>query len=158
MRRGNCVVAALLRGRAVLLATLLGGSVLAPGASGAALDRFTWQQRLLLVFSPGETHADFRRQQAILERVGPGLAERDLVVLRISPGQAVTIDGSPDAKLETGALYRDFDIDPAAFAVILIGKDGTRKLTRAAAVEAGEVFDLIDSMPMRQWEMQQRSS
>jgi len=40
--------------------------------------------------------------------------------------------------------------------IILIGKDGGVKLRKTYIVEANEVFDLIDLMPMRRSEMKNR--
>jgi hypothetical protein len=42
------------------------------------------------------------------------------------------------------------------FTVVLIGKDGGEKLRRSDEVDLGEIFSLIDSMPMRQRERSQR--
>jgi len=57
---------------------------------------------------------------------------------------------------EVAAARDDLDIRPEAFALRLIGKDGTVKLSRAQAVPMAEIYTLIDGMPMRQREMQDR--
>jgi hypothetical protein len=51
------------------------------------------------------------------------------------------------------ALRQRFGISPGAFTVVLVGKDGGVKLKRADRVALGDIFGLIDSMPMRQHEM-----
>ena len=51
------------------------------------------------------------------------------------------------------ALRTRFRVRPESFAVVLVGKDGTAKDRWAEPVPMGEVFRLIDGMPMRQREM-----
>jgi hypothetical protein len=48
-------------------------------------------------------------------------------------------------------------VPSSAFSLILVGKDGGIKLKRSDQVDLREVFELIDSMPMRQNEMRQKS-
>ena len=52
---------------------------------------------------------------------------------------------------------RKFAISEGAFSLILVGKDGGIKLKSGDQVDLTEVFELIDSMPMRQGEMQKKS-
>jgi len=40
--------------------------------------------------------------------------------------------------------------------VVLVGKDGGEKLRRGAAVDIDEIFSVIDAMPMRQREMEEK--
>jgi hypothetical protein len=52
--------------------------------------------------------------------------------------------------LDAEALHRDLDGPEAGeFAAILLGKDGTVKLRVSEPIAAGELFAIIDSMPMR---------
>ncbi len=122
------------------------------------LERYTWRNRVLLIFTPDHHHSEFVAQNEILAKFAPGLVDRDLVVLRMVPGYEVTMDGNPAAGISSDGLYRSFSIEPGTFRVLLIGKDGALKLTRSAAVAANTLFDLIDSMPMRQLEMQTKDS
>jgi hypothetical protein len=41
--------------------------------------------------------------------------------------------------------------------VILIGKDGGEKLSREEGTTLGEIFGLIDTMPMRRREMRRKT-
>ncbi len=105
------------------------------------LERYRWKQRVMLVFTPAETAKAFSDQKAIIRQNETGFRERELVVLDLLPGRK-----------NTDALRRQFDVKPQEFTVILIGKDGGEKLRRPAPVAAKELFDRIDSMPMRQRE------
>ncbi len=138
---------------AILMLNLFSQS---PVAGNDLLERYTWQSRVLLVFTPNRDHPGFIAQQKILDASAAELKDRDLVVLQLLPGHSVTIDGKPSSAISADSIYRDFSIDPASFKVLLIGKDGTLKLTRTSTVNSKELFDLIDSMPMRQLEMKTR--
>ena len=118
------------------------------------LESHTWENRLLLVFSPHRNYPELVAQNKILAQNRAGLADRDLLVLQMSPGEVIRIDNNPLTQSNSDRIYRDFSIDRDAFALLLIGKDGTVKLTRSRAVTMEVVFDLIDAMPMRQLEMQ----
>jgi len=50
-------------------------------------------------------------------------------------------------------FYESFDVAKGNFAVILIGKDGTKKLRQSSPLETDTLFSVIDAMPMRQREM-----
>ena len=127
-------------------------------ATDELLEGYTWQNRLLLVFAPDADDPRLQAQNEILTTVESDLLERDLAILRLLPDSPVTIDKLPLEGSEAAAIYRDFAIDRRAFAVLLIGKDGGVKLNSDTAVSANTIFDLIDSMPMRQWEMQNQAS
>jgi hypothetical protein len=129
-------------------------------SSGYALDAarlmsgLTWEKRVLLVFAPHEQDAGLRRQNAMLEAIGDGLIERDMIVIRAFADDRVSVDGEFHAQ-PASSFYRRFEVDPGEFRVILVGKDGGIKLDRNLAVSGDELFALIDSMPMRRYEMQQ---
>lgn len=107
------------------------------------LEEARWNLRPVLVFSPSGEYPDFLRQEELLAIDADGLAERDVRVVRVL--------GDSDAALR--ARYR---APMEAFTVILIGKDGGEKLRSGEPVTTGELFALIDTMPMRQQEMRRR--
>jgi len=129
-------------------------------SSGYAMDaarlmpELTWEKRVLLVFAPDEQYAGLRRQNAMLEAIGDGLVERDMTVIRAFADGRVSVDGQFDAQ-SASSFYRRFEVGRDEFRVILVGKDGGVKLDRNLAVSGDELFALIDSMPMRRYEMQQ---
>ncbi len=122
-------------------------------AAADPLQVYTWENRLLLIFTPAQDDPGYLRQQRDLDQVRAGLIERDLIVFHLRPGTEAMI-GNEKAGFMSAQIYRDYAIDPARFAVVLVGKDGSPKLIRDTAVSSETLFDLIDSMPMRQWEMQ----
>jgi len=142
----------------ILGALLISSTMTAASADSALLDRYTWSNRLLLIFTPDQNHPEYIAQNRGLASVEAGLIDRDLVVFRMMPGEAVTIDNNLANASNSAAIYRDFAIETSEFRVLLIGKDGTLKLTRSTAVGTNDLFELIDSMPMRQLEMQTQGS
>lgn len=90
--------------------------------------------RPVVVFGSGALAERQRR-----ELRGPGLAERDVAVLRGTP-----------------ALARRLRVSPSGFLLVLVGKDGGVKLTSRSVVSRERLFALIDAMPMRRDEMRRR--
>lgn len=118
------------------------------------MSALTWQKRVLLVFAPDADHVTFQRQQSILAAIDAGLGERDMTVIQAFADGHVLIGEQGHAQSATG-FYHRFAVDSNEFRVILVGKDGTVKLDRDSAVTGDDLFTLIDSMPMRRFEMLQ---
>lgn len=118
-----------------------------------SLEDYKWQNRVLLVFSPNTYQPDYRQQISDLRSAKDGIKERDLKVFYILKQSSPAVKGQviPDEYHEE--MYQDFDVSPADFKSILIGKDGTVKLQSGEAVSSENLFELIDSMPMRKLEM-----
>jgi len=115
----------------ILLLTVMGTLHAAP------LDAYRWQSRVLVVFFSDCTLRDgFERAWAATAK---GTKKRDLVILRAD-----------------GELRSSLKIGDGSNVAILIGKDGTEKKRWDNPPTPDEVFQLIDSMPMRQQEMQAR--
>ena len=114
----------------------------------------TWEKRVLLVFAPADDHVERRRQRVLLDAVETGLAERDMTVIEAFADDRLAIDGQQQAAGGVG-FYNRFGIRGDEFRVILVGKDGSVKLERDHPVASSDLFALIDSMPMRRYEMLQ---
>lgn len=117
------------------------------------MEEYLWQNRVLLVFTPAVDDADYTAQKKMFRNTGAEFDERDLVTWEFIYGERVMVDGATKPHLATQRFYTAYDMDPASFGVILLGKDGTEKLREGVPVAAAELFGLIDSMPMRQNEM-----
>ena len=109
------------------------------------LEALRWQSRVILIFAaePGDKH--LQQQAKALQSRQTDLDERDLKVFAlIGPSQA------------NEAMRKQFGVTGKNFGVVLIGKDGTRKLRKLEPVHPEEIFRLIDTMPMRHEEMRQQ--
>jgi hypothetical protein len=143
------------------------GSLLVLGAASAALgkggdmntadlSRYRWRYRLLLIFSPSAQTPAFQQLANQLNQQREGVADRDLLVFSlISNGQS-RMGEDVLSRQEAENIRRRFQVTPDEFRVVLLGKDGTVKLSETE-VRLSDVFALIDSMPMRQQEMREKA-
>lgn len=109
------------------------------------LDGLRWSNRVFLLFAPDPHNPQLAQQKEMLDREKAGMEERDLKVFEIT-GHAPSDEQLRDR----------FHVKADSFAVVLIGKDGSKKLKHSEPTEPKDIFKLIDSMPMRKNEMRQR--
>ncbi len=115
-----------------------------------SLSELKWKNRVIIVFgSSAEPTLD--RQIALLARQKEELEDRDLVVIRVSGGEALPVHGNASG-LNAAAIRKDANVSGERFQIVLVGKDGGIKLRSDRIVESVEIFDLIDTMPMRRAE------
>ena len=120
----------------------------------SVMQAFAWKQRVLLLFTADSKNSRYLEQNNILANVPDALAERDMVIVRALANSPLVIDNVPQP-IASQAFYEYYNVEPDQFRVILIGKDSTIKLKQDRPVSAGTLFELIDAMPMRQYEMLQ---
>ena len=125
-------------------------------APAQPLKSVQWQNRPLLIFAPSQSDAMLAKQRAIVRRARSGFLERDMIVVEIVGGSIQTTVGrSPSTT--ASAIRRHYGVGNGSFRVMLVGKDGGRKLSSRHVVSSGQLFGLIDSMPMRRDEMRRRN-
>lgn len=117
------------------------------------LARFKWQNRFLLVFAPSAGYAPGLAQIKELQPATAGFVERDLLLIRVYGNK---VAGPTNKDLLAADLRQAFGIAPGAFTIILIGKDGGEKYRNTQVTKSATIFRIIDAMPMRQQEMQQK--
>ncbi|NIO06248.1 MAG: DUF4174 domain-containing protein [Proteobacteria bacterium] len=121
------------------------------------LATYNWKNRLLLVFAPREEDETYQNFMEKLQGQEDEITDRDLIIFSIfESGESRLRDSSIDQH-SAASLRNRFSIQPGQFIVVLVGKGGGEKLRRKSEVELKEIFSLIDSMPMRQREMRERS-
>ena len=118
--------------------------------SGFVLNRYRWQNRILMVLTDDETIAS--RQKDILDQDIDGVLDRDLVVFGLSgEGTPYLEDTDVDLnRVRDGLSLEDDD------KIVLLGKDGAVKGKWGTPVTTDELFTLIDAMPMRKEEMRRK--
>lgn len=110
------------------------------------LDEKRNNRRVLLLYGADKAQPAFRQQQQILQAEKAGLDERDLDIIVLTAAELPETDRQFLAK-------NAFQLTPSdVFKGWLIGKDGGVKHTFKKPIKAGELFRIIDSMPMRQAE------
>ncbi|MBX5056886.1 DUF4174 domain-containing protein [Rhizobium lentis] len=113
-----------------------------------SLAAFQWKNRVFVVFADKDNSRAARQENQLLAD-RQALAERDLVVLKISGAGVRPLFGAADG-LDGEAIRRDLEaLEIGEFAAFLVGKDGTVKLKVTEPITNGELFAIIDSMPQR---------
>lgn len=136
--------------RTLALTALFAASPLyaADGDSPLAQDR--GKARPLLIYSKsGSDQALVNESTAVQD---PGLKQRDVVVYKVV-GLAGERNGKPLETQATMALIRELNLGAGTKAkVVLVGKDGEKKLESTDPLPLDKVFSTIDQMPMAEKE------
>ena len=106
---------------------------------GIELSRYLWKNRVILTFADDEDHPDLIKLKAEMKENECEILNRDLLHFHFNN------DG------KTGNLTTKSD---RSFRILLLGKDGGIKYESKRSVSLIQLFELIDSMPMRQDEIQ----
>ena len=85
-----------------------------------------------------------------------GLQDRDILVFEILEKGESRLGNFPLKKDSADLLRKQFGIRPGQFCTILIGKDGEEKRRWESKVGLDVIFSVVDAMPMRQREMNER--
>jgi len=120
------------------------------------LTQFQWKNRLLFIFAKDVNNPLFKELQSQIAAQKADLEDRDLIVFEVPAQGPARMNTNPLDRKEANSIRNHFAVPSDTFSLILIGKDGGIKLKRSDQVDLSEVFGLIDSMPMRQREMQQK--
>lgn len=129
----------------------LGAAMAAPGVLSSVLGK----KRIVLLFSPSKSDSQLDRQIARLSERRYALEERDMIVL-MTAGNRETIAAIGYASLRSGTaieLSRHYQPEPRGMTIVLVGKDGEEKGRWQGIVDPQALFDLVDTMPVRQQEM-----
>jgi len=119
-----------------------------------SLDDYQWKNRILLLVDESAYTNALTSQLATLNADKKGLAERDLLVFRVTPDAVFTSDATM-TQLNPKALYADYDLKADFKGVVLLGKDGGVKMREPYEVKTQRIFALIDGMPMRRREIRE---
>ncbi|MFS4416272.1 DUF4174 domain-containing protein [Maribacter sp. 2307ULW6-5] len=121
-------------------------------ANAQDLGKHLWKERILLLISNGLEDAALRAQWRALQKEQKELRKRDLVVYVLTDEGSffLGVDGESEEPEPLDGVGR-----PERYkdGVVLIGKDGTKKMERPFPVRPKDIFNLIDAMPMRRAEM-----
>ena len=121
------------------------------------LTQFQRKNRLLLIFAQDGNHPLFQDLQSQILAQKAEVDDRDLIVFEVPAQGPARMNTNTLDRKEADSIRNHFAIPSDEYSLILVGKDGGIKLKRKDQVDLKEVFELIDSMPMRQNEMRQKS-
>ncbi len=123
------------------------------GIEPFSLGNYQWENRLLVVSSPAPDEPNFAGQLQQVAATGREFGERDLVLISLATdGTSLAGERKLDPT-QVEEIRAALGIDAEAFAVLLVGKDGTVKLSKNTIVPMDDIYALIDKMPMRQREI-----
>ena len=106
---------------------------------GIELNQYLWKNRIILTFADDQDHPDLIRLKVEMKENECEILNRDLLHFHFSNDHYF-------GKLTT--------TNDQFLRILLIGKDGGIKYESSRSVSILLLFELIDSMPMRQDEMQ----
>lgn len=112
------------------------------------LQAMQWKKRVLILYAPTLKYPQYVKQLKMLRTVKDELRERDVVQMELT-------NDNTDAPSQA-FLQQELDVQPMAFQLILVGKDGGVKYRTTKATKPQEIFSTIDAMPMRQSEMREK--
>lgn len=125
--------------------------------AGIDLSQYYWKNRPLLLFAHSPEAPAYRAVVEDLNARSDQIADRDMVIIEVFETGLVRVDAKPVPGESADDLRRRFSVTEGMLTAILVGKDGGRKLRQTGRLDLEEIFDLIDSMPMRQREMRNKS-
>ena len=106
---------------------------------GIELNQYLWKNRIILTFADDEYHPGLIKLKAEMKENECEILNRDLLHFHFS---------------NEGKTGNHTTTNDQSFRILLIGKDGGIKYESNQYVSLIQLFELIDSMPMRQDEMQ----
>lgn len=115
------------------------------------LDIYQWKNRIIIL---KETNLDSDWLKAQVKRLQSEIGElneRQLVVFILSDGKVYDIEQN-EIDLDAEIIEDQYGLNDFQ-GLALIGKDGGVKLKEGFIVNPKTIFELIDSMPMRQAEI-----
>jgi len=140
----------------IIIITII-GSLISMNLVGQNLDRHNWENRILIVKTEDEQSKKFQEQLFEFRDSSKEFKERKLVLYRIVKEKYELTDYGNIGNQESGELNQNLIEGllntEEKFEIILIGLDGRVKLQQTDILTKEELFQIIDSMPMRKVEL-----
>ena len=141
--------------RLLTLATLLAiAGPLFAADDGSPLDMDKGRARPLIVIAPSTVDPTWVSLKKTLDEPAnrKGFTDRNLVLYTVL-NQMGQRDGKDLGPQDTMALIRSLKLGAGARTrVILVGKDGEKKLERSDAIKLDEIFNTVDQLPVAEKE------
>ena len=121
-----------------------------------AIGQYRWNSRVLVVSAPAPDDTELMQMQAEVTSEAEDFQDRDMVLVTLLDTGLSSAGDRQLTAAEVAATRAALEIPGGAFALRLIGKDGSIKLSSESTASTAEIFALIDTMPMRQREKSDR--
>lgn len=126
----------------------------------AQMAELKWTYRPLVIVAPWADDAALKDIQIVLRQSRDDMADRDMVVVTVAGDTAYAWDPAVDKRLDIQfdavALRQTYQRADGRVSIVLIGKDGDVKDYGTTPGDIQNMIDLIDTMPMRQRELDAR--
>jgi hypothetical protein len=120
---------------------------------GQQISDYQWKNRLVVLLTDSQDSELYQLQLKDLKTDLPGLEERKILVITLTPNYQITgIDN--EIKKKAALNYSKLKKETDGFEVILVGLDGYSKLRQSKLLSHQELFAQIDRMPMRRDEIE----
>ena len=119
------------------------------------LKKYQWKNRIILLKANTLQANCIKEQLKNLETKSLDLLEREVLLFIITDKVVYDILGE-DSKLDAGAILQKYKLINFE-GLVLIGKDGETKLKEEFVVNPSKIINLIDGMPMRIREIQEKN-
>ncbi|MDH3439338.1 MAG: CIA30 family protein [Gammaproteobacteria bacterium] len=116
------------------------------------LTQFRWKKRILVLSAASGEDQILQEQLRELALTPREFEMRDMVLVSLLDGPAASAGDRKLTAAEVSAARAALGIAPESFALRLIGKDGSVKLSRETVTPMADIYALIDTMPMRRQE------
>ncbi|APQ16489.1 hypothetical protein A9200_17295 [Maribacter hydrothermalis] len=121
--------------------------MLSINAGAQNLSDFQWKNRIVILYKSDANITDVKSALEIVKNNSSGINERDIHVFVYKDNVFYTTNGKATNIKKSNWLPKSYD------GYALIGKDGGIKSNSPYPFKIQQLFDLIDSMPMRKSEM-----
>lgn len=123
---------------------------------GQNIDNYKWQNRVVVLMVNEENHPDLRTQLALFSQQLNELDDRKMIVIQSYPDfYKVGLDNR--IKRTSNLQYFENKQQNVSFEVLLYGLDGGLKYRKEGVVNPEELYKIIDVMPMRQYEVDNKN-
>ncbi|MGB5331750.1 MAG: DUF4174 domain-containing protein [Woeseiaceae bacterium] len=117
-----------------------------------AFEHYRWKNRILVVSARTRDDVKLAELQTELASTPEEFADRDMILVTLLDCGTSMVGEQELTAAEAAATRDALGIQTGSFALRLIGKDGSVKLSTESATPIEEIFALIDTMPMRKRE------
>jgi len=119
------------------------------------LKDFLWKNRLVFIFADSKDNYQYKSFKKDWNSNITGIQDRDMILFEIINNKHTFLENKPISDKSLRAITRQIGTGAKPFEIVLVGKDGSVKL-RSSDSSLNDIFYLIDSMPMRKHEIQQK--
>jgi hypothetical protein len=119
------------------------------------LKDFLWKNRLVFIFADSKDNNQYKSFKKDWNSNISEIQDRDMILFEIINNKHGFLESNLISDKSLREIIRQIKTGDKTFEIVLVGKDGSVKL-RSGDSSLNDIFSLIDSMPMRKHEIQQK--